>query len=155
MYRATDYLNDLVMDPLPLFGDELTELDTDEVTEELMKAINTCNKLTRGVFAAIVQHIRKDLCGYIADEVQKMVNHGDGDWQEVDWEPTEAFMGDIMTEAHGRLREDGFERMLRALCSCWCDSVEDILNVTAQAFCVSTTFAAAVRSIRCNYSYYY
>ena len=140
LYRAGQQLDELAMDSAPLFGDEMTDLDIDEVDDEIVKASSECRKILTVVLHGLMERYNQVLMACIAKQVSPVAEwakaHSDEDREgmpEVTWDETMDFCDLVLGEPHEHLYEDVFNRLLRELCITWTKAVENILSATAES----------------------
>ena len=140
IHRAGQHLDELGMDPTPLFG-EMTDEDVEEVEEQIVQASSSCRKILSSVIRALMDRNKTILMGIVADQVSPLAvwaksndNNPDASGRpEVSWDGCMDFCEYVLGEPHSHLYEDVFEKMLRELCTAWAKALEAILGATAES----------------------
>ena len=140
IHRAGQHLDELGMDPTPLFG-EMTDGDIEEVEEQIVQASSSCRKILSSVIRALMDRNKTILMGIIADQVSPLAvwaksndNNPDASGRpEVSWDGCMDFCEYVLGEPHSHLYEDVFEQLLRELCTAWAKALEAILGATAES----------------------
>jgi hypothetical protein len=140
IHRACQQLDELGMDPTPLFGD-IADEDVEEVEDQIVQASSSCRKILNSVIRALMDRNKTILMGIIADQISPLAvwaksNDNNPDAQgrpEVSWDGCMDFCEFVLGEPHAHVYDEIFEQMLRELCTSWAKALEEILGATAES----------------------